>query len=195
VVKNAWLTGQTWWLAAMVFVISSSLLGSVNFITTLLNLRARGMSFFRLPFFCWAMLVTSFLLLLAFPPLEVAAILQLFDRVFDSSFFLPTGLVQGGKLLDISGGGSPLLYQHLFWFLAHPEVYVLILAGLRHRVGRDSLQHSPSALGLQGHGLSAADAGLPELPGLGAPHVSDRHGHHDGHLLPDHHGADLGAER
>ena len=127
VVKNTWLTGQTWWLASMVFVISSSLLGSVNFITTLLNLRARGMSFFRLPFFCWAMLVTSFLLLLAFPPLEVAAILQLFDRVFHSSFFLPTGLSSGGKLLDISGGGSPLLYQHLFWFLAHPEVYVLIL--------------------------------------------------------------------
>jgi cytochrome c oxidase subunit 1 len=126
-VKNTWLTGQTWWLASMVFVISSSLLGAVNFITTLLNLRARGMSFFRMPFFCWAMLVTSFLLLLAFPPLEVAAILQLFDRVFHSSFFLPTGLVSGGKLLDISGGGSPLLYQHLFWFLAHPEVYVLIL--------------------------------------------------------------------
>lgn len=127
IVKNTWLTGQTWWLAAMVFVISSSLLGSVNFITTLLNLRARGLTFFRMPFFCWAMLVTSFLLLLAFPPLEVAAILQLFDRVFGSSFFLPTGLVSGGKLLDISGGGSPLLYQHLFWFLAHPEVYVLIL--------------------------------------------------------------------
>lgn len=127
IVKNTWLTGQTWWLAAMVFVISSSLLGSVNFITTLLNLRARGLTFFRMSFFCWAMLVTSFLLLLAFPPLEVAAILQLFDRVFGSSFFLPTGLVSGGKLLDISGGGSPLLYQHLFWFLAHPEVYVLIL--------------------------------------------------------------------
>jgi cytochrome c oxidase subunit I len=126
-VKNTWLTGQTWWLAAMVFVISSSLLGSVNFITTLLNLRARGLSWFRMPFFCWAMLVTSFLLLLAFPPLEVAAILQLFDRVFHSSFFLPTGLTSGSTLMDISGGGSPLLYQHLFWFLAHPEVYVLIL--------------------------------------------------------------------
>jgi cytochrome c oxidase subunit 1 len=112
---------------AMVFNISASLLGSVNFITTIINLRARGMSWFRMPFFTWAMFVTAFLLLLAFPPLEVAALLQLSDRVFGSSFFLPTGLMEGGQHLDISGGGSPLLYQHLFWFLAHPEVYVLIL--------------------------------------------------------------------
>jgi cytochrome c oxidase subunit 1 len=85
------------------------------------------MGWMKMPFFCWAMFVTAFLLLLAFPPLEVAAILQLSDRVFGSSFYLPTGLMEGGKHLDISGGGSPLLYQHLFWFLAHPEVYVLIL--------------------------------------------------------------------
>jgi cytochrome c oxidase subunit I len=127
VVKNTFLTGATWWLLAMVLVISSSLLGAVNFITTIINLRAKGMTWMRLPFFCWAMLVTGFLLLLAFPPLEVAAILQLFDRIFGSSFFLPTGLVDGNTHYDISGGGNPLLYQHLFWFLAHPEVYVLIL--------------------------------------------------------------------
>jgi cytochrome c oxidase subunit 1 len=127
IVENTFMTGQTWWLLAMVLVISSSLLGSVNFITTLINLRARGLTWMRMPFFCWAMLVTSFLLLLAFPPLEVAAILQVVDRIFGSSVFLPTGLVSGNKLLDISGGGNPLLYQHLFWFLAHPEVYVLIL--------------------------------------------------------------------
>jgi cytochrome c oxidase subunit I len=127
IVENTFMTGQTWWLLAMVLVISSSLLGSVNFITTLINLRAKGLTFMRMPFFCWAMLVTSFLLLLAFPPLEVAAVLQVVDRIFGSSVFLPTGLVSGGKLLDISGGGNPLLYQHLFWFLAHPEVYVLIL--------------------------------------------------------------------
>lgn len=126
-VTNVWNHGHTWWLMAMVFNISASLLGSVNFITTIINLRTKGMSWFRLPFFTWAMFVTAFLLLLAFPPLEVAALLQLSDRVFGSSFFLPTGLMEGGKHLDISGGGSPLLYQHLFWFLAHPEVYVLIL--------------------------------------------------------------------
>jgi len=129
-VKNIFFTGQTQWLLAMVFIISSSLLGAVNFITTILNVRCKGMTWMRMPFFVWAMLVTGFLLLLAFPPLEVAAILQLFDRVTGSSFFLPTGLVEGGHRLDISGGGSPLLYQHLFWFLGHPEVYVLILPAI-----------------------------------------------------------------
>jgi len=129
-VKNTFLTGQTMWLTSMVFLISSSLLGSVNFITTILNLRCKGMTWMRMPFFCWAMLVTAFLLLLAFPPLEVAALMQLSDRMFGSSFFLPTGLVEGGKHLDIAGGGSPLLYQHLFWFLGHPEVYVLLLPSI-----------------------------------------------------------------
>ncbi len=126
-VKDVIWTGQSMWLLAMVFLISSSLLGSVNIITTIVNLRCKGMTWMRMPFFCWAMLVTAFLLLLAFPPLEVAAVMQLFDRLFGSSFFLPTGLLEAGKHLDIAGGGSPLLYQHLFWFLAHPEVYVLIL--------------------------------------------------------------------
>ncbi|MDP1587386.1 MAG: cbb3-type cytochrome c oxidase subunit I [Prosthecobacter sp.] len=126
-VTSVWAHGHTWWLTAMVFNISASLLGSVNFIATIINLRTKGMGWMKMPFFCWAMFVIAFLLLLAFPPLEVAAILQLSDRVFGSSFYLPTGLMEGGKHLDISGGGSPLLYQHLFWFLAHPEVYVLIL--------------------------------------------------------------------
>lgn len=129
-VKNVFFTGQTQWLLAMVMLISSSLLGAVNFITTIMNLRCKGMTWMRLPFFCWAMLVTAFLLLLAFPPLEVAAVLQLFDRLFGSSFFLPSGLVEANRHLDIAGGGSPLLYQHLFWFLGHPEVYVLILPAI-----------------------------------------------------------------
>lgn len=123
-------TGQTQWLMAMVFLITSSLLGAVNFISTIINLRAKGMSWMRMPFFCWAMLVTGFLLLLAFPPLEVAAIMQLMDRVAGTSFFLPTGLYVGGDLVHATGGGSPLLYQHLFWFLGHPEVYVLILPAI-----------------------------------------------------------------
>ncbi len=123
-------TGQTFWLIGMVFLITSSLLGSVNFITTILQLRAEGMTFMRLPFFVWAQLVTSFLLLLAFPPLEAAGILQLFDRVAGTSFFLPGGLVVSGEPLKVSGGGSVLLWQHLFWFLAHPEVYVLILPAM-----------------------------------------------------------------
>ncbi len=123
--------GQTLWLVAMVFLITSSLLGSVNFITTVIQLRARGLSWMRLPFFVWAQFVTAFLLLLAFPPLEAAAIMQLMDRLFDTSFFMPTGLVVNGQTMDaLSGGGSPLLYQHLFWFLGHPEVYVLILPAI-----------------------------------------------------------------
>src|SRR5262249_34506660 len=122
--------GQTMWLVGTIFLITSSLLGSINFIVTIFQLRAKGLTFMRLPFFVWAQLVTSFLLLLAFPPLEAAAILQLMDRVAGTSFFLPSGLVISGTPLTNAGGGNPLLWQHLFWFLAHPEVYVLILPGM-----------------------------------------------------------------
>jgi cytochrome c oxidase subunit I len=133
--------GQTVWLFGMIFLITSSLLGSVNFIVTIVQLRAKGLSFMRLPFFVWAQLVTSFLLLLAFPPLEAASVLQLMDRLAGTSFFLPTGLVVSGQVLTaqgslapahtlLAGGGNPVLWQHLFWFLAHPEVYVLILPAM-----------------------------------------------------------------
>jgi len=122
--------GQTFWLIGMVLLINSSLLGSVNFIATIVQLRAPGMTWMRLPFFVWAQFVTAFILLLAFPPLEAAGLMQLMDRLAGTSFFLPTGLAVGGQLAEISGGGSPLLWQHLFWFLAHPEVYVLILPAM-----------------------------------------------------------------
>jgi cytochrome c oxidase subunit 1 len=122
--------GQTLWLFGMVFLITSSLLGSVNFIVTIVQLRAKGLTWFRMPFFVWAQLVTAFLLLLAFPPLEAAGVLQLMDRLGGTSFFLPSGLFVGGKALPAGGGGNPLLWQHLFWFLAHPEVYVLILPAM-----------------------------------------------------------------
>lgn len=122
--------GETFWLVGMVFLITSSLLGSINIIVTILQLRADGLTLFRLPFFVWAQLVTNFLLLLAFPPLEAAGVLQLMDRLAGTSFFLPTGLVVGGAVLPVAGGGNPLLWQHLFWFLAHPEVYVLILPAM-----------------------------------------------------------------
>lgn len=122
--------GQTFWLIGMVFLITSSLLGAVNFLATIIQLRAPGLTWMRLPFFVWAQFVTGFLLLLAFPPLEAAGIMQLMDKVAGTSFFLPTGLMVSGRPLDISGGGSPLLWQHLFWFLGHPEVYVLILPAM-----------------------------------------------------------------
>ena len=122
--------GQLFWLIGMVLLITSSLLGAVNFIATIIQLRAPGMTWMRLPFFVWAQFVTAFLLLLAFPPLEAASVMQLMDNVAHTSFFLPTGLAIGGKLATVSGGGSPLLWQHLFWFLGHPEVYVLILPAM-----------------------------------------------------------------
>ncbi len=122
--------GQTALLIGLVMLITSSLLGAANFIATVIQLRTRGMSWMRMPFFVWAQFVTAFLLLLAFPPLEAAGILQLMDNVFHTSFFMPSGLVVGGSQLAVSGGGSPLLWQHLFWFLGHPEVYVLILPAL-----------------------------------------------------------------
>ncbi len=128
--SNIATTGQTLWLLGMLFLIFSSLLGAVNFITTIIQLRADGLSLMRMPFFVWAQFVTSFLLLLAFPPLQAAGTLQLMDRLAGTSFFMPEGLVVSGQALDLAGGGSPLLWQHLFWFLAHPEVYVLILPAL-----------------------------------------------------------------
>src|SRR6266496_3714673 len=88
--------GQAFWLVGMVCLISSSLLGAVNFIATIIQLRAPGMTWFRLPFFCWAQFVTAFLLLLAFPPLEAAAVMQLMDNLGGTSFFLPSGLLVGG---------------------------------------------------------------------------------------------------
>jgi len=122
--------GQAFWLIGMVLLITSSLLGAVNFIATIIQLRAPGMTWMRLPWFVWAQFVTAFILLLAFPPLEAAGVMQLMDNLAGTSFFLPTGLAVGGKLAAVSGGGSPLLWQHLFWFLGHPEVYVLILPAM-----------------------------------------------------------------
>ncbi|MCH7959867.1 MAG: cbb3-type cytochrome c oxidase subunit I [Candidatus Hydrogenedentes bacterium] len=124
------MPGQTVWILAMVLIITSSLLGAINMIVTIVQLRVKGLTFMRLPFFVWAQFVSAFLLLLAFPPLEVAAVLQLMDREVGTSFFLPSGLVISGEVLDVSGGGSVLLWQHLFWFLGHPEVYVLILPAM-----------------------------------------------------------------
>jgi cytochrome c oxidase subunit 1 len=122
--------GQTAWLVGMFVLVLSSMLNSINMIVTILQLRAPGMTLMRMPFFIWAMLVTSFLLLLAFPPLQAAAVLQLMDRLAGTSFFMPSGLVVSGQIAKSTGGGSPILWQHLFWFLGHPEVYVLILPAL-----------------------------------------------------------------
>ena len=124
------LTGQSFWLIGMVLLATSSVLGAVNFITTIVQLRAKGMTWMRLPFFVWTEFIAAFLLLLAFPPMEAGTIMQLMDRVAGTSFYLPSGLVVNGQNMLVAGGGSPLLWQHLFWFLIHPEVYVLVLPAM-----------------------------------------------------------------
>jgi cytochrome c oxidase subunit 1 len=123
-------TGQSAWLVGMLCLITASLFGAINSIVTILQLRAPGMTFMRMPFFIWAQLVTAFLLLLAFPPLQSASLMQLMDRAVGTSFFMPSGLVVANRPAMYTGGGNPLLWQHLFWFLAHPEVYVLILPAM-----------------------------------------------------------------
>jgi cytochrome c oxidase subunit 1 len=120
----------------MVFFIASFTMGGLNFITTILNLRTKGLSLTRLPLTMWSMMLVAILGLLAFPALTAASLMLLFDRHFGTSFFLPAGLaVSGAPLVGPDGaslhqGGAPLLWQHLFWFLGHPEVYILMLPAL-----------------------------------------------------------------
>lgn len=121
--------GQTLWLIGMALFIVSFTMGGLNYVATILMLRAEGMSMKRLPMMIWTLLIASIIGLLSFPALTAAALMLIFDRHFGTSFFLPAGLFFGGKLLPNSGG-TPLLWQHLFWFLGHPEVYVLILPAL-----------------------------------------------------------------
>lgn len=118
--------GQTLLLIALAFFIMSGLMGSLNFITTILNMRAPGLTFSRLPLSLWSLFVTSILGLLAFPVLLGAAIMLIFDRHFGTSFFIPGGLILSSKAVPHEGG-SVLMWQHLFWFLGHPEVYILML--------------------------------------------------------------------
>lgn len=120
--------GMTLWLVSMSLFIVSSLLGALNYIVTVLNLRTKGMSMTRLPLTIWAFFVTAILGVLSFPVLFSAALLLIFDRSLGTSFYLSDILV-AGELLSNSGG-SPVLYQHLFWFLGHPEVYIIILPAL-----------------------------------------------------------------
>lgn len=123
-------SGQTAWLIGILLLGVSSMLVAINIVTTVVAYRARGLTLMRLPFFIWSQAVTALLLLLAFPALQAAAVFQLMDRVLGSSVFLPTGLAVSNTPLAVSGGGNPLLWQHLFWFLAHPEVYVLVLPAM-----------------------------------------------------------------
>ena len=121
-------TGMTLWLVSMAIFIASSLLGSINYITTVINLRTKGMSFTRMPLTIWAFFFTAIIGILSFPVLFAAALLLIFDRSFGTSFYLSDIYIAGEALAH--DGGSPILFQHLFWFLGHPEVYIVLLPAL-----------------------------------------------------------------
>jgi cytochrome c oxidase subunit 1 len=121
-------TGMTLWLVSLTFFVVSVLLGGINYITTVLNLRTKGMSLWRMPLPIWAFFVTAILGLLSFPVLVSGFFMLIFDRSLGTSFFLSDIFIAGQALDRV--GGSPILYQHLFWFLGHPEVYIIILPAM-----------------------------------------------------------------
>jgi len=127
------LSGQTWWLLSLTFVGVSSMMGAVNYVTTIVKMRAPGMTMFRMPLSIWGLLIAALLQLFALPVLTAGSFLQLFDRVFDAGFFTPTGTIINNtspEALGKAAGGHPLLWQHLFWFYSHPAVYILVLPAM-----------------------------------------------------------------
>jgi len=121
-------TGMTLWLISIALFVVGGLLGSLNYVVTILNLRTKGMSMQRLPLTIWAILITAILVVLSFPVLLSAALLLIMDRSFGTSFYLSDIIINGEVLHNV--GGSPILFEHLFWFLGHPEVYIILLPAL-----------------------------------------------------------------
>ena len=121
-------TGMTLWLVSMAIFIAASLLGSLNYIVTVINLRTKGMSMTRLPLTIWAFFITAIIGVISFPVLLSAALMLIMDRSFGTSFFL-SDIYIAGEVLHYQGG-SPVLFEHLFWFLGHPEVYIVLLPAL-----------------------------------------------------------------
>ena len=121
--------GMDCWIISIALFSIASLMGAINFITTILDMRTKGMNLMRMPLTCWGWFVTAIISLLAFGVLLAAGILLFMDRNLGTSFFIPAGLVVSDQLQNHSGG-SPILWQHLFWFFGHPEVYIAILPGM-----------------------------------------------------------------
>lgn len=120
--------GMDLWLVSMALFVVSSLLGGLNYISTILNMRTKGMTMTRMPLTIWALLFTAILGVLSFPVLFSGFVLLIFDRNFGTSFYLSEIFIGGKALPHV--GGSAILYQHLFWFLGHPEVYIIMLPGM-----------------------------------------------------------------
>ncbi|WP_421946061.1 cytochrome c oxidase subunit I [Pedobacter sp.] len=121
-------TGMTMWLISMVLFVASSLMGGINYVSTILNMRTKGMDLWKMPLTIWAFFLTAILGILSFPVLVAGVVLLVFDRSFGTSFYL-SDIVMGTNVLP-NEGGSPILWQHLFWFLGHPEVYIVIMPAL-----------------------------------------------------------------
>jgi cytochrome c oxidase subunit 1 len=122
--------GQSCWLIAIIILGTSSILGAVNYVTTIVKMRAPGMGLFRMPLTVWSIFITSILVLFATPVLASAALMQLMDHLGATSFFIPRNTTLTGQAVPQSGGGQPLLWQHLFWFYSHPAVYIMILPAM-----------------------------------------------------------------
>jgi hypothetical protein len=158
------------WALGLQALGAASIMGGVNFITTIIKLRAPGMRLMRMPLFTWMAFITSFLIITALPVLAVALFLVTFDRFWGTNFFVT------------QAGGDPMLWQHLFWMFGHPEVYILILPAFGI-VSRSSRRSREAAVRLRGHGVLGRADRPDRLGRVGAPHVRDRHGPHRRRVL------------
>jgi cytochrome c oxidase subunit 1 len=129
------MTGQTFWLMALTWVGASSMMGAVNYVTTIVKMRAPGMTLMRMPLSIWSLFIAALLQLFALPVLTAASIMQLLDRIVHTGFFTPTNLVinqLSPEGMGAAAGGQPLLWQHLFWFYSHPAVYIMVVPAMGH---------------------------------------------------------------
>ncbi len=155
--------GQNLWCISLFMMGIASMMGSINYITTIINMRAPGMTLFRMPLVIWSLFITAILLLLALPVLTSGVAMLLFDRTLGTSWFRP------------SGGGEPLLWQHLFWFFGHPEVYILILPAMGIASEILPVFSRKPIFGYHAMAFSMIGIAFLVLDRLRPPHVRERH--------------------